>query len=257
MRANVMKIRAVIFDLGGTLEDVYYDDSFRLQAMPGVQEILGKHSLDLGLTTSELYAVIKTGIKKYNQWREQENRELSPERVWTEFIFAQYASLAEKITAIGEELAFYWDARCSTRVMRPEVPATLDSLREHGYRLGVISNIMSRTMVPYQLAKYGIAQYLSVIIASTEFGWRKPSERLFLAAAEQMGCTPRECAYVGDTISRDVIGARRAHYGLAIQIKSFLTTVSDKETDTTQPDAIVQHLTEVVGLVKKFDGEEK
>jgi putative hydrolase of the HAD superfamily len=204
-----------------------------------------------------LYAIVKTGIKQYNQWREQENRELSPERVWTEFIFAQYPALTEKITAIGEELAFYWDARCSTRIMRPEVPAALDSLREHGYRLGVISNIMSRTMVPYQLAKYGIAHHFSVVIASTEFGWRKPSERIFLAAAEQIGCMPSECAYIGDTISRDVIGARRAQYGLAIQIKSFLTTVSDKETDTEQPDAVVQHLTQVVSVIENHNGEEK
>jgi putative hydrolase of the HAD superfamily len=257
MCAGDMIIHAVIFDLGGTLEDVYYDDDLRLKAMSGLQAVLSMHSLNLGLTMPELYAVIKTGMKKYGQWREQEDREASPEQIWTEFVFADYRALEEKISVIGEELAFYWDTQCSTRTMRPEAPAALDALHARGYRLGVISNIMSRRMVPYQLKKYGIAQYFQVVLASTEFGWRKPSARIFLEAARQIGSTPSECAYVGDTISRDVIGARRAGYGLAIQIKSFLTTVSDKEADTEKPDAVVQNLTEVVGLIENFSGEKK
>ena len=64
-----------------------------------------------------------------------------------------------------------------------------------------------------------------------------------------MNLSPAECAYVGDTISRDVSGARRSGYGLAIQIKSFLTDKADKETDIEAPDAVIHDLIEVVGLV--------
>ncbi len=41
----------------------------------------------------------------------------------------------------------------------------------------------------------------------------------------------------------------RSSYGLAIQIKSFLTAVSDKETDVEPPDAVVTDLCQVVDLV--------
>ena len=76
-------IRAVIFDLGGTLEDVYYDDVLRLRATPGIREILGRNNLNLGLSDADLYAVIKTGMKKYGTWREETEQELPPERLWT------------------------------------------------------------------------------------------------------------------------------------------------------------------------------
>ena len=101
-----------------------------------------------------------------------------------------------------------------------------------------------------KLEEYGIAHYFDPILTSSNFGWRKPNERIFLECARLLGLPPAGCAYVGDTISRDVIGARRAGYGLAIQIKSFLTTKADKETDVEPPDAIIQDLREVVGVIR-------
>ena len=106
-------------------------------------------------------------------------------------------------------------------------------------------------MVAVKLAEYGIARYFDPILTSSNFGWRKPNERIFLECARLLGLPPAGCAYVGDTISRDVIGARRAGYGLAIQIKSFLTTKADKETDVEPPDAIIQDLREVLDVMER------
>jgi putative hydrolase of the HAD superfamily len=188
-------------------------------------------------------------MKRYGKWREETEQELPPERVWTEFVFADHNLSKETLCAIGEELAFYWDTQFATRVMRAEAPVALEALRARGFRLGVISNITSRTMVPFKLNEYGIAHFFQVVLASAAFGYRKPNARIFLEAARLLQVLPAECAYVGDTISRDVIGARRAGYGLAIQIKSFLTTVSDKETDIASPDAVIENLVQVVDTV--------
>jgi hypothetical protein len=43
------------------------------------------------------------------------------------------------------------------------------------------------------------------------------------------------CAYVGDMMSRDVIGAWGAGYGLVIQIKSLLTDKADRTIDVCCP----------------------
>lgn len=241
-------IRAVLFDLGGTLEDVYFDDALRLQATPGFRAILARHDLDPGLAIPDLCATLKAGMKQYQTWREASERELPPERVWREFVFARHNLAHEKFDARGEELAFYWDTRFSRRTMRAEVPALLKALRERGLLLGVISNITSRGFVPHQLTAYGIRDNFQVVLASSVFGWRKPSARIFLEAARQLHVAPAECAYVGDTVSRDVIGARRAGYALAIQIKSFLTARSDRATDVEPPDAVVENLAQVVDL---------
>jgi putative hydrolase of the HAD superfamily len=248
---NSKTIRAVIFDLGGTLEDVYYDDTLRLQAMPGFCEVLAKHDLDPGLAIPDLYATVKAGMQKYQDWREESERELPPELVWNEFVFTKQHLAKGKLAAVGEELAFYWDTRFSKREMRAEVPALLEALHARGLQLGVISNITSRRLVPCQLAEYGIRDYFQVVLASSVFGWRKPNPRIFLEAARLLNVPPAECAYVGDTVSRDVIGARRSGYGLAIQIKSFLTTQADRETDVEPPDAVVENLMQVVEIISR------
>ena len=64
-----------------------------------------------------------------------------------------------------------------------------------------------------------------------------------------MNLLPVACAYVGDTVSRDVIGARRAGYGSVIQIKSFLTDKADRGTGNVLPDAVIHDLMQVVNLV--------
>ena len=150
----------------------------------------------------------------------------------------------------AEDLTFYYETQFQARTVRPEAPAMLRALAAMGYRLAVISNIISRRLVVVKLAEYGIARYFDPILTSSNFGWRKPNERIFLECARLVGLPPANCAYVGDTISRDVIGARRAGFGLAIQIKSFLTGRADKDTDVEQPDAIIRDLREVVALMR-------
>jgi len=242
-------IHAVAFDLGGTIEEIYYDEALRLQATAGLRDLLAGYGLDPGLPVPELCAVVSAGMLAYRAWREAEQVELPPERVWADYVFPDQGLDRERLEAVAEDLAFYYESHFFRRSMRPEVPAVLARLQAHGLRLAVISNITSRRLVGHCLQSYGIAGYFDPIVSSCVLGWRKPNPRIFLEAARLMGLEPAVCAYVGDTVSRDVAGAQRAGYGLAIQIRSFLTALSDTEDDVAQPDAVVNDLTEVVSLV--------
>lgn len=242
-------IRAVAFDLGGTLEEVTFDDALRLRATAGLRALLAGHGLDPGLDVPGLLAAVSRGMQAYRAWREVEEVELPPERVWADFVLPGYGLDPARLEAAADELAFYYERHFFRRSLRPEVPEVLARLQAEGLRLAVISNITSRRLVPHSLQAYGIAHYFDPVISSCVLGWRKPNPRIFLEAARLIGCEPAACAYVGDTVSRDVAGAQRAGYGLAIQIRSFLTSVTDTEDDVAQPDAIVGDLTEVVDLV--------
>lgn len=248
---QVAPIRAVIFDMGGTLEQVYFDDTLRQQATHGLLALLEKYNLGSGMNAIELFSIVKAGMARYNLWREETCLEASPERQWSEFVLIDHRRFPQdQVESIGEQLAFYYDINFYTRKARPEAKEMLEALRSRGFRLGVISNIFSRQAVPHNLARYGLAEYFQAILCSSAIGYRKPDPRIFMQAAGLLGMNPAECAYVGDTISRDVVGAHRAGYRRAIQIKSFLTRVSDKETDTEQPDAVIDNLMQVVELVQ-------
>ncbi len=54
--------------------------------------------------------------------------------------------------------------------------------------------------------------------------------------------------YVGDRFEYDVVGARRAGFGLAIQIKSPVSAQAKCDADES-PDAVVEDLMQVVDVV--------
>ncbi len=252
---NTKSIRAVVFDLGGTLEDIYYDDASRLKGAQGLLELLKSKRLDPGLSPLELRDTVVAGIRRLYKVRERENRELPPEQIWTEFIFPDNRLPRDRLAAAAEELTVFYENTFYTRKLRAEALSVLADLRQNGFRLAVISNVLSRGQVPLNLANYGTAHYFDAIVASSIFGWRKPDPRIFLETARLMNLLPAACAYVGDTVSRDVVGARRAGYGLSIQIKSFLTDKADRETETEKPDAIIVNFSEVIPLVERHNLE--
>jgi len=242
-------IRAVVFDMGGTLEDLYYDETIREEATRGLCEFLHGLELDPGLSLPELQATVLSGIEAYQAWREESEIELPPERVWREFIFTDHGLSPERLTAAAEDVTFFYETHYQVRRLRPEAPTVLEALRKRGSHLAIVSNTLSRRLVPSKLADYGIAHYFDPVVTSASLGWRKPNARIFEEAARLMQLPPEACAYVGDTVSRDVIGARRAGYGLVIQIKSFLTDKADSGTDSVAPDAVIHDLRQIVDLV--------
>jgi putative hydrolase of the HAD superfamily len=247
-------IRAVVFDMGGTLEDLTYDETLRLEATQGLRELLRGLALDPGLSVNDLQAAVSCGLEAYHAWRKQSEAELPPERVWTEYIFAGYDLSPERLELAADQIALFYETHYYTRSLRPEAPAALKELCEKGFRLAIISNTLSRSLVPRMLADYGIAHYFDPVVTSSSLGWRKPSERIFGEATRLMQISPAACAYVGDTVSRDVIGARRAGYGMVIQIESFLTAIADRGTVSVPPDAVIGNLAEVVDLVTTLPG---
>ncbi len=60
----VTPIRAVIFDLGGTLEDVRYSDDGRLHAAEGLRQLLAARGIDPGLGPLELRDAVAAGMKR-------------------------------------------------------------------------------------------------------------------------------------------------------------------------------------------------
>lgn len=145
------------------------------------------------------------------------------------------------MVSIAEELGGLWEVSFYHREMRPDVPAMLGALKARGYRLGVVSNNASLYNVFDMLEQYGIREYMEDVTVSSVTGYRKPHPELFRIALRQMRARPEECVYVGDTISRDIIGAKRMHFGKAVQICSLLSAQKDAAVgdDAEKPDLVM------------------
>jgi putative hydrolase of the HAD superfamily len=244
-----MKIQAVFFDMGGTIDTHRHDRASALQATGHIRDLLSRVGLDTpGLTIEDLYTSIREGLTRYRIWREGTLIELPPERIWREFALQDFQVAPHQLDDVAEELAFTTDTRYMQRQMRPEIPETLETLQKLGLKLGVISNIQSRGQVPTDLERYNLLRYLDPVVISSAYGWRKPDPSIFHYAASLAKVPASACVYVGDRISRDILGAKRAGYALAVQILHDYKEGDDPEEPA--PDAIIEDMRELVEILK-------
>ncbi|RMF48032.1 MAG: HAD family hydrolase [Anaerolineae bacterium] len=90
----------------------------------------------------------------------------------------------------------------------PGVLDTLETLRQAGYLVGVLTNRPS-TVDDY-LHEIGVAEHCDLILAAGQIGYWKPDRRIFQAAVQVLGIPASQVLYVGDNYYADVVGARQA-----------------------------------------------
>ena len=83
---------------------------------------------------------------------------------------------------------------------------TLESLKEQGYKLGIIANQTAGTA--QRLENWGLLKYFDVVAASAELGVSKPNKLIFEKAIELAGVPAYNAVMVGDRLDNDIIPAK-------------------------------------------------
>ena len=244
-----MKLRAVIFDMGGTIETFGFTHELRLDATAGIRKYLEGAGVTLSLTDEALLKVVTSGLQKYHECCLLSLIEYSTVQVWSEFIFADFDFDKAKLDGIAEEMMMYVETHYYEREMRPEIPEVLKTIKKMGLKIGLISNVNSRGQVPFNLNRYQILNYFDPIVLSSEYGIRKPDPSIFHYTARLMSVPTSACVYIGDRIARDIIGAKKAGFGLAIQIEHDYDH-GEEDTGAT-PDAIIRNMSELIDILTK------
>lgn len=244
-----MSLKAVFFDMGGTIDRYGFTPEMRLAKIPGIQQRLLSAGIDLGLCDEELFQVVSIGMKRYHQWSLITMEELPSAKVWNEYIFAGFSVDRAELASISEDLACYFETELFSREMRPEVPDVLKAIRQMGLKIGIISNVNSRGQVPKNLTDYKIKQFFDPIVLSSEYGRRKPDPAIFHQAARLAQVPASACVHVGDRIARDVVGAKRAGFGVTVQIRHDYD--HGEEDVGADPDYLIDTMTPLIGILEK------
>jgi putative hydrolase of the HAD superfamily len=243
-----MTIRTVFFDMGGTIDTYWYTPELRLAATADFQVILASHGIALNLTDQQLYVLIIAGLSRYHQWRLASLEELPASQVWRDYIFTNYQVDPRRLEEYGDELMVWLETHYYQRQMRPEIPSVLKTLKDLGYKIGLISNVNSKGQVPHNLKQYGIMDYFNPIVLSSEYKRRKPDPAIFHHAARLSNTPAGECIFIGDRIARDIIGAKRAGFKLAIQIRH--NFIHGEKDDGATPDFILNDMAELLPILR-------
>lgn len=97
------------------------------------------------------------------------------------------------------------------------------------YRLAVVSNTHSRTLVPDHLAAMGVAQLFDTVVLSIDVGHRKPHPAIYRAALEELDIDAGSALFIGDTYAADYLGPRRQGISALLIDPKGLAPVPDED----------------------------
>ena len=239
---NTQDIHAILFDMNGTLRYRIPDETWQRQSAAQLLTMLGKPDAPASSFIDEL----TRRYKSYIQWANEHEVGLSETEIWTKWMTPELPR--ERIEPQATELMLVWRNRNGRTVLKPDAIKTITELSRRGYRLGVISNTTCTADLPRFIAECGLTEYFQVVILSAVSGYRKPSPEIFWQATRAMDIVPARCAYLGNKISSDVVGSRKAGFGMAMIVESLDKPHEDERNQAAKPDAVIHALSELLDI---------
>jgi putative hydrolase of the HAD superfamily len=252
------QIFAICFDVGGTLRIAENDPGRKLLRAQELHQALGW----IG-SVEDLISTIEQRHSEYENWYTKTLCDLSEEKLWSTYLLPDYPlEFVEKNAKKFNEL---WRNGRIKKVV-PDANATIRELSHRGYQLAIISNTSSSIEAPQLLADMGITDLFTCVLLSATFGRRKPHPSMFIEASRQMKIKPENCAYIGNDVTRDLIGARQAGYGKVVilskngyrdDIHEDYNEVGNRKLFVMQPDHRIKTLSDLLTIFPKISQSAK
>ncbi len=236
-------LEAVLFDWGDTLMEFVYDPAlFEAGHRAGLAAIGRDHEPGLAEHFRERYEPLLwvPGV---------------PEEI-------EYPGLVRQclgdfgIEVSDEELDRFLEAEHAAwdpaRRLGATSHALLDSLRERGLRIGLVSNAFDPGwLLRRDIEQMGLAERLDVAVFSSDVGMRKPHPLIFERALEELGVASERALFVGDRLYEDVRGAAE----LGMTTVQALWFRADEHPDGGEPDFQAFTQMDVLNVVRRLLGE--
>lgn len=239
-------IRAIAFDVNGTLIEIWTDDHTE-EIFRAAAHFLTYQGIDLRRyeVRDRYFEIMKEQQRASAQtypefdavgiWRQiiEENRSDYTNRLAPEKLEQLPLFLAEMYRGISRrKLKLY-----------PFVSEMLDALRGQ-IPMGLVTDAQS-AYARGELHQVGILDYFDPIIVSGDYGYRKPDPRLFQLAIDALGAPAENILYVGNDMHRDIYGARQA----GMQTLMFDSDQGTKEYDDCMPDHRIADYRDLLSLL--------
>lgn len=131
-------------------------------------------------------------------------------------------------------------AREQRLVLFDDALETLTWLRTNGYQLGLITNGPAQ-MQRGKVDRFNLAALFDVVVIEGEFGFGKPSPRVFEHALRVTGSAAHEAWHIGDNLYADIGGAQAAGLHAAWIHRGRL----EMKDGQPVPDRVFEHLREL------------
>ncbi len=185
--------KAILFDFGGTLDAdgiTWKDRFYPLYLAEGVE--MDRARYDRAYYTAD-DALVAKRLEACS---------------FREILLLQVTGVLEALNRVDPALASrLCDRFLEDSLDKIRVNLTILHKLSDRFRLGVVSNFygnLARVCV-----ETGLAPLMSVVVDSACIGFTKPDRKIFQAALAKLHLEAGEAAFVGDSLPRDMEGARR------------------------------------------------
>lgn len=248
-----MTIRAVVFDLGHTLWDITPQPDALARAYVDMRTTLVQRLDRSDLPEAAAFQravrdVLHDAAKTY--FMDGPELREPPPHEWID----------EACRRLGLEIEESLLRRITPPLFSTEIDGlvvgdgTLEAvmgLAAAGLRLGCITNTLADTVaIRAMLTRHGFAGLMRSVVVSTDEGWRKPHRKLFEKSLRELDVRPAEAVFVGDSPVHDVGGAKAAGM-FAVLSRQYVQR--SYPVDAPPPDAVIDHVREVFGVVNEID----
>lgn len=205
-----MAIRAVLFDLDGTLWNnmAPVDDWEPIQAMQVAALRPHFDRLNLAIDPDEFVSHFWDDLTAAQNPPSPDHRE----PLWFPVLQRGLARFGQRCDESDAEPVF--EALLSVPLRHVNVCAfedaarTLTALHTRGFKLGVITNNPKPARVlAREIHDQGLPGVFETIVSSYDLGYRKPHPLAFETALRTLGVGPAEAAHVGDSYDNDIAPA--------------------------------------------------
>lgn len=186
--------------------------------------------------------VDESKANEHRLWDAIEGTDISYEQAYTQAAQLARQNVAHPLKCLGLPIT-PWHSE--DEIVYPQAAECLAGLHKR-YKIGIIANQNPGTVD--RMKKYGLAQYLDLVIASAEEGIEKPDLRIFELALKRAHCLPENAVMIGDRLDNDIIPAKKA--GLkTIWIRQGFGGMATPLTEEETPDCCVNDLMELFELL--------
>ena len=244
-----MDIRALLFDVNGTLIDIETDE--------GLEEIYRAigHFLTYQGVSLHRWEVRDLYFQIMQQQR-AESTEMFAEwdavEVWREFLHNKASDYTRSLPQEKREQLPLFLAELHRGIARkrlrlyPQVQETLDQLCTL-YPMAVVTDAQSAYAIP-ELHAVGLLKYFTSIAVSGDYGYRKPDARLFQKALEALQIQPEQALFFGNDLYHDIFGAQQ------VGMKAIFVSYNQGNTSyqNIAPDYTIYRFAELPQAVNHF-----
>ncbi len=235
------ELEAIFIDVGDTLRILVKDEPFQAQARQQIAALVGSSE-----EPNAFCKMLDERYKVYRNWAFETLIEACEAELWTRWLLPDFPP--EKIAPLAGELTYLYRRTMGRRYVREDAREVVEELSRRGYCLGIISNTITEREIPEWLKEDGFDKYFPTVVLSSIYGRRKPGPEIYLEATRCAGVDPARSVYVGDNPIRDVLGSRRAGFGMVIIMIKPGDTEKKALAGNDQPDLYITEFRELLDI---------